>query len=439
MTHSCVSLHEYGDPKPSSTLEEIALGEWLPSKLETLAGSTMRGWLGRLYSYVLPGLGHMPVEEIRRKDVQAWLLTFGSAKQAKVSREVLSSILSFCVLDLEVLDANVAFGPYRYPVSSAPNQRPLGHVLTSWDEILSFIETVRKLAPGSNYERGCLSSFVGGLRPSETFGLDCPDIHVRGRRRMKIGQAYTAGVVGFSLGPVKTESSYGDVPIIPEVVDRFAMLRRSSGPWMRKADGTRANPHTVTRHFKEFKDRHGLPNVTFQTMRHSFATACIRSGVDVIDLQGLMRHASYEMTMKYVRAPYLALEKRGSILQNATSKHVEAVPYEHLDEELRRIVHALAMDMKDSILESFADVRKTSSAEPESEPQNEPQETPMLSKTAKIVFEVVKGNPSVTKSEIAARVGVCDSTVKRAIRELRDAKLVGYEGSSKRGCWTVAA
>lgn len=438
MTHPCVS-YVYGDPKPSSTLEEIALGEWLPVKLETLAGSTMRGWLSRLYKYVLPGLGHMPVEEIRRRDVQAWLLTFDSVKQAKVSREVLSSILSFCVLELEVLEANVAFGPYRYPVSSSPNQRPLGHVLTSWDEIFSFIETVRKITPGSNYERGCLSSFIGGLRPSETFGLDCTDIHVNGRRRMSIERAYTAGVVGFNLGPVKTENSYDDVPIIPEVANRFDTLKRSHGPWMRKSDGKRANPHTVARHFKEFKDRHGLPNVTFQTMRHSFATACIRAGVDILDLQGMMRHSSYEMTMHYVKAPHLALEQRTSILEKATVKAVEAVPYERLDADLREIVHALAMDLKSAVLEGFSEAKENSSHEPGNGPLNEPQNNAMLSKNAKLILEVVKHDRKITKAEIAERVGVCDSTVKRAIRELRNAKLIGYEGSSKRGCWTVAA
>lgn len=420
------------------TLGRAAIEEWLPAKMETLQGTTMRGYLGRLYKYVLPRFENTLVRDIRRKDVQAWLLSFDSAKQAKVSREVLSSILSYCVIELEALDANVALGLYKYPVSSKPNQRPLGHILTSWDEIFSYIEQIRKVSPGSNYERGCLSSFNSGLRPSETFGLDNRHISVAGGN-MRLVQAYKAGVDGFELGSVKTEGSYDAMPILPELSERFKALKGERGPWMRKPNGERANPHTVSRHFKELKDRHGMLNVTFQTMRHSFATACLRGGTDVVLLQGLMRHTTSEMTMHYVHAPFLSLEQKADALLKAASKPVKAVPYEKLDKELRIVVEALAMDMKSSLIDMLATNCGYSRHEPQPTPRTDPRETLRLSNTANKVLEAIKADRYMTKAEIAQKVGVCSSTIKRAIRELREAKLVDYEGPSIGGCWTVAA
>ncbi len=60
--------------------------------------------------------------------------------------------------------------------------------------------------------------------------------------------------------------------------------------------------------------------------------------------------------------------------------------------------------------------------------ENEPQ-TKLL--------EIIAGNPSISKKEIAERLNVSPSTVKRLITALREQGKLDYEGSSRKGTWII--
>lgn len=62
------------------------------------------------------------------------------------------------------------------------------------------------------------------------------------------------------------------------------------------------------------------------------------------------------------------------------------------------------------------------------EPQSEPQ-TKLL--------EMISNNPLISKKEIAEKLNVSPSTVKRLITALREQGKLDYEGSSKKGTWII--
>lgn len=64
----------------------------------------------------------------------------------------------------------------------------------------------------------------------------------------------------------------------------------------------------------------------------------------------------------------------------------------------------------------------------ENEPQNEPQTK---------LFKIIAGNPAISKKEIAEKLNVSPSTVKRLITALREQGKLDYEGSSKKGTWII--
>ena len=59
---------------------------------------------------------------------------------------------------------------------------------------------------------------------------------------------------------------------------------------------------------KLFRDA-GFDGASSHSMRRSFATNCIRAGVDIVSLKTLMNHASIQQTSEYVATNDEALKK----------------------------------------------------------------------------------------------------------------------------------
>ena len=53
------------------------------------------------------------------------------------------------------------------------------------------------------------------------------------------------------------------------------------------------------------------------------------------------------------------------------------------------------------------------------------------------LFKIIAGNPAISKKEIAEKLNVSPSTVKRLITALREQGKLDYEGSSKKGIWII--
>lgn len=70
--------------------------------------------------------------------------------------------------------------------------------------------------------------------------------------------------------------------------------------------------------------------------------------------------------------------------------------------------------------------------EPQHEPPNEPQ-----NKINENIIELVKENNLISRKEMAEKLGCSLSTIKRALANLKKDERLVYEGSSKKGHWTI--
>lgn len=56
-------------------------------------------------------------------------------------------------------------------------------------------------------------------------------------------------------------------------------------------------PRNVQRKFRTILKKCNLPQVTFHSLRHSFATTCIENGVDYKALSEILGHSSVKITL----------------------------------------------------------------------------------------------------------------------------------------------
>lgn len=115
--------------------------------------------------------------------------------------------------------------------------------------------------------------------------------------------------------PPKSRSSIRTIPLSPDMVDlcmKFKVndeeayiLTGSSSSFM--------EPRVLSNHIKQFQLDCGLDSLHFHTFRHSFATRCLESGMDVKSLSEVLGHSSCKITLDTYVHVSMDLKRQGMI------------------------------------------------------------------------------------------------------------------------------
>lgn len=197
----------------------------------------------------------------------------------------------------------------RSPLDSVPRPARVEPVKNPLDA--ATIERVRGLldgipaAPWNVAARLCL---FAGLRAEETSGLQLADIDLDARKGY-VRRAISYGKGGAQVAPPKTKQRR-DFPISAALSDvlepwiRQQVARYGSAPetYLLGTVERFADARDIGRKWSMFCDVCDVQGVagrkpTLHDLRHTFATACVRGGMDVKTLQSILGHASASMTL----------------------------------------------------------------------------------------------------------------------------------------------
>ncbi|SDB27509.1 Phage integrase family protein [Ruminococcaceae bacterium FB2012] len=103
----------------------------------------------------------------------------------------------------------------------------------------------------------------------------------------------------------KSASSVRSVPILPFMLGALTRLKHShpDGSYFLSGSAVPIEPRTYTERYKAFLNRLNIPYRKFHSLRHTYATECIKHGVDVKSLSELLGHSSVKITLdRYVHS-----------------------------------------------------------------------------------------------------------------------------------------
>lgn len=284
-----------------------------------LRANTVRNYKRDLKLRLLPAFGGMAIEEIGRMQVQRMIDSCETRKQATNARETLSSILSLAA-DMGLVAKNPASSKFNYP--KRPPQAPdaFGVWLSTFDEHKKVLEHVRGEHRGESVERIVVLGLCCGLRKGEILGLDWERVDLE-RREIRIVQTYVIGDTSFLAEP-KTEKSKRTVPLPLWALNRMKewdvtpycspdLEGKPVHPVVVGKYGRRLSPNGAEKQVRKlreerFSDGTPMPGITMMSCRHSFATACIRAGIEVSSVSKWLGHEQISTTYNRYVKPLLS-------------------------------------------------------------------------------------------------------------------------------------
>ena len=292
----CIKEPQTCGDRSSLTIKKV-MTEWLYESKNQLKISSYQKYNAIFTNHISKRLGELPIkyltpqiitqftddllsEELSKETVNLILIVLGTGlNNAKEKYKV-------AVPEIHLFKTAKA----QMRVFSESEQQTLVQQLLLQSDVFSF---------------GILLALYTGLRIGEVCALKWEDItdntiHIcKTMERLKNANGVTEVMI---LSP-KTESSDRIIPIPTALKTIIEQHRQESGYVLSRPNGKFTEPRLLQNKFAKCLAEYGIDKVNFHTLRHTFATRCIESGVDVKTLSELLGHSDVKTTLnRYVHS-----------------------------------------------------------------------------------------------------------------------------------------
>ena len=286
-------------------LSRMTLGEyvkrfWWPTKQKTLQQTSLDSYEQDLRLRILPRFANVEFDKIDRLAIQKMINECGSASKAKSSRELMRAIINDAI-ESGAAASNPAAGRFVFPRKQPKSEDARAAWLTTFEEHRSMLLAAQG---AGEVEKIIVLGLCFGLRKEETLGLNVGDIDFR-NDSIHISRAFVRSSAGNIEKVTKTPQSERDLPMSAYAKSRLSVLVSDlppESPVCLSRTGSRLPPSTATKKLHRWLEANGQPMVTMQTLRHSFASACIDAGIDIAKVSALLGHTNITTTYnRYVK------------------------------------------------------------------------------------------------------------------------------------------
>ena len=284
------------------------LADWLEEWTETYlllsdrAESTKIMHAGYCRVWIVPTIGQVPLGSLTVNDINRLLLKMKAAEKAESTRRNCYTTLRKA-LDDAVVNGLLANNPAHRIRQPGVNRHEA--------RFLTAVEVTQLLRAAESHRYGNVLRFIlgTGLRRGEALALRWGDVDLD-NALAKLHGSLTRRGNQLVVSGVKTKASRRTVALSPAMVDllrrhkavqaserlRAGNVWRDGGFVFMTADGGAVEPQNVLRTVREAAAKAGLDGVTVHSLRHTYATAALLSGVALKVVSTNLGHASIQIT-----------------------------------------------------------------------------------------------------------------------------------------------
>jgi integrase len=292
------------------SVEEMCL-EWLDSIEPSLKPSTYASYSFFTYSHILPYFKGKLFKNVTNKDVNAFLKAKSSEGRLDGTGGLAPSSMR-CLVKVLKLVFKYAEDMYDIPYCikkvNLPKQSKKEvevFTQTEQDKIIMHVMANNKLPYFA-----ILLSLYTGMRVGEVCALTWSNIDMVNsvinvvNTVERIQNVDKDGIKGTKLvlHSAKSDASVRKIPIPVSFKEKVLVplqqkYATSDSIYFVTGKLKHSEPRYLQRHFSVLLDECGIPRKNFHTLRHTFATNCVKMGFDIKTLSELLGHSDVSITL----------------------------------------------------------------------------------------------------------------------------------------------
>lgn len=274
--------------------------------------STAQKYRDVLKIHLIPNIGYVPLKALNGEIIQRFICSLNETHSSGTVNTVIAVLLK----SLNDARINGVISADDIPAFHRP-QKALKRV-----ECFNSREqrSIEKYILESGKERlfGIIICFYTGLRIGELLALEWSDVDLeKGILNVNKSCHYGRDVNGIYKRIVetpKTESSARIVPIPVELSKYFRMMNTGECSCVVSHNGKPVPTRTYQAAFSSILKKLCIENRCFHSIRHTFATRALESGMDVRTLSELMGHKNPSVTLS--RYAHSMIEHKTLMMEN---------------------------------------------------------------------------------------------------------------------------
>ena len=305
---------------PSVITIKVLMETWLSLRSTVIKESSYQRYEDLINCHILPRLGGIRVNCLTAEVLSNFIKTLQKDGRLDghggLSDKTVSDIICILRSALRLAGKNGAVNVetlFDVKVPSA-KQKPVQTLGNTECEAL----TRSILAEPDIYGIAYLLALNLGLRLGEVCGLKWSDVdfteHLLSVNRTAI-RLKQGNHTKLTVQTPKTENSVRVIPLPAEMVPLLIRMKSTHSHDSFIITGSKTkpqDPRMLHTRFKRFLKDHGMRDISFHTLRHTFATRCIERGIDAKTLSEIVGHANVKTTLQLYVHPSIS-HKRAAV------------------------------------------------------------------------------------------------------------------------------
>lgn len=286
--------------------------EWLALKRNLIKESSYLNYKFKINKYLRPDLGKKTLERLSKYDMNKYIAKLSSRE------DISDNTIKDCVLFLKAI-FKFAKKKYKIDFDLDFNFR-LNNNINELEVFNDYENEILKnyvLSSKKITDLGVLISLYSGLRIGEVCGLKWGDMDFENRviyvkrtvQRLYFGEKKSEIIVSTP----KSKKSIRQIPLSKILYKKMKPLRKffsNEDYIITGLHNKYTEPHVYRYTYKNMLKECKIPYRKYHCLRHTFATRCIRVGMDVKSLSEVLGHASIGITLDtYVHSSYETKKK----------------------------------------------------------------------------------------------------------------------------------
>lgn len=288
---------------------------WIKKKEASTKESTYVHYYNLLKNHIEPKLGEEIIEDITLLKLEKTAITYSTEGRLDYA----GGLSQKTVCDITIIIKSIL----RYAET-------LGHSLSCNLESFSVKQPSRKLRVLSHKEQiainefllkqndftalGILIALYTGVRIGELCALSIDDFDIdmkkvtisKTMQRLQNKRSCGENKTYIAITTPKTKNSIREIPLPDFIVEKVLSMGYTNGSYILTGLSDKfIEPRTMENRFNRLMRMLFIDDVSFHTLRHTFATRCVEVGVDVKTLSETLGHSNVNITLnRYVHSSF---------------------------------------------------------------------------------------------------------------------------------------